>query len=77
MLLTTTLLMLRQVVQRFTQQQINHIVWKHLWHIYHEQTKPLVNYYSAEAEAGNCEYHKLDGTRPVDEVSAELANRLG
>jgi adenylate kinase len=45
--------------------------------IYHEQTKPLVNYYSAEAEAGNCEYHKLDGTRPVEEVSAELAERLG
>ena len=42
--------------------------------IYHEQTKPLVNYYSAEAEAGNCEYHKLDGTRPVEEVSAELAD---
>jgi adenylate kinase len=45
--------------------------------IYHEQTKPLVNYYSAEAEAGSCEYHKLDGTRPVEEVSAELAERLG
>ncbi len=45
--------------------------------IYHEQTKPLVNYYSAEADAGNCEYHKLDGTRPVDEVSAELAELLG
>ena len=45
--------------------------------IYHEQTKQLVNYYSAEAEAGNCEYHKLDGTRPVEEVSAELAERLG
>ncbi|WP_334022316.1 adenylate kinase [Alteromonas sp. S015] len=45
--------------------------------IYHEQTKPLVNYYNAEADAGNCEYHKLDGTRPVEEVSAELAERLG
>jgi adenylate kinase len=45
--------------------------------IYHEQTKPLVNYYSQEAESGNCEYHKLDGTRPVDEVSAELAELLG
>ncbi len=45
--------------------------------IYHEQTKPLVDYYSAEAEAGNCAYHKLDGTRPVEEVSAELAERLG
>lgn len=45
--------------------------------IYHEQTKPLVNYYTAEAEAGNCQYHKLDGTRPVEEVSAELASTLG
>ncbi|BFT29800.1 adenylate kinase [Alteromonas sp. D210916BOD_24] len=45
--------------------------------IYHEQTKPLVDYYSAEAEAGNCAYHKLDGTRPVEEVSAELSKRLG
>ena len=44
--------------------------------IYHEQTKPLVNYYSAEAKAGNCEYHKLDGNRPVDVVSAELEERL-
>jgi adenylate kinase len=44
--------------------------------IYHEQTKPLVNYYMAEADAGNCEYHKLDGNRPVDEVSADLEKRL-
>ncbi len=45
--------------------------------IYHEQTKPLVDYYMAEAEAGNCEYHKLDGTRPVAEVSEELGSLLG
>ncbi|WP_334031991.1 adenylate kinase [Alteromonas sp. P256] len=44
--------------------------------IYHEQTKPLVNYYMAEADAGNCEYHKLDGNRPVDDVSADLEKRL-
>lgn len=45
--------------------------------VYHEQTKPLVNYYQAEAESGNCDYHKLDGTRPVDEVSQKLAGLLG
>jgi adenylate kinase len=45
--------------------------------IYHEQTKPLVDYYSKEASAGNCAYHKIDGTRPVDSVSAELGELLG
>ncbi|MEP0356257.1 MAG: adenylate kinase [Paraglaciecola sp.] len=44
--------------------------------IYHEQTKPLVDYYTSEADSGNCEYHKLDGTAPVDNVSAELATLL-
>lgn len=44
--------------------------------IYHEQTKPLVDYYTAEAEAGNCQYHKLDGTQPVDAVSVQLAELL-
>lgn len=45
--------------------------------IYHKQTKPLIAYYTAEAEAGNTVYHRLDGTRPVEEVSAELAKILG
>ena len=45
--------------------------------IYHEQTKPLVDYYSKEAAASNCAYHKIDGTRPVDTVSAELGELLG
>ncbi|MBU2979811.1 adenylate kinase [Alteromonas sp. C1M14] len=45
--------------------------------VYHEQTKPLVDYYSAEAKQGNCEYHKLDGTKPVEDVSKELAELLG
>ena len=40
--------------------------------IYHDQTKPLVDYYTAEAASGNCEYFKLDGTKPVDEISSEL-----
>lgn len=44
--------------------------------IYHQQTKPLVDYYSAEAKSGACEYLKLDGTKAVEEVSAELDNLL-
>lgn len=44
---------------------------------YHQMTSPLVSYYRKEAEAGNTTYHKIDGTRTVDEVSAELANILG
>ena len=45
--------------------------------IYHEQTKPLVDYYSAEAESGNCAYHKLDGTQAVADVSRQLGELLG
>ncbi|MDC9613557.1 adenylate kinase [Xenorhabdus khoisanae] len=44
---------------------------------YHAQTAPLVSYYQQEAQAGNTEYFKLDGTRQVSEVSAELTKILG
>ena len=40
--------------------------------IYHDQTKPLVNYYQSAANEGLCEYHKLDGTKAVEAISAEL-----
>lgn len=45
--------------------------------IYHEQTRPLVDYYTAEAAAGLCQYHKLDGTQAVEAVSEQLAALLG
>ena len=45
--------------------------------IYHEQTMPLVDYYKAEAKAGNTQYHKLDGTQAVEAVSKQLAELLG
>lgn len=45
--------------------------------IYHKQTKPLIAYYTAEAEAGNTQYHRLDGTQAVEAVSAELNKLLG
>lgn len=40
--------------------------------IYHEQTKPLVDYYQAEAKDSRCAYHKLDGTQAVETVSGQL-----
>ncbi|WP_337841213.1 adenylate kinase [Rheinheimera sp.] len=45
--------------------------------IYHDQTEPLVGYYRKEAEAGRTQYHHLDGTLPVEQVSATLAALLG
>ena len=45
--------------------------------IYHEQTKPLVDYYNAEADVDNCAYHKLDGTQAVEAVNNQLATLLG
>jgi len=43
---------------------------------YHQQTEPLVSYYSQEAQAGNTRYFKIDGTRKVTEISSELASIL-
>ena len=45
--------------------------------IYHEQTKPLVDYYTELAGTGGCTYHKLDGTQAVEAVSTQLASLLG
>lgn len=44
---------------------------------YHQQTAPLVSYYQKEADVGHTQYHKLNGTRSVSEISAELARILG
>lgn len=44
--------------------------------IYHEQTKPLVNFYQAEAKLGNCSYLTVDGTQEVTQVSALLSEKL-
>jgi adenylate kinase len=46
-------------------------------HEYHQMTAPLIAYYSKEAAEGHTAYHKIDGTRKVSEVSAELAKILG
>ena len=44
---------------------------------YHQMTAPLIGYYSKEAEAGNTKYAKVDGTKPVAEVRADLEKILG
>ncbi|WP_085296915.1 adenylate kinase [Cognaticolwellia mytili] len=44
--------------------------------IYHEQTKPLVEYYQAEAGSGACAYLTIDGTQPVEQVSRLLDTTL-
>ncbi|MDO6621074.1 MULTISPECIES: adenylate kinase [unclassified Shewanella] len=45
--------------------------------IYHEQTKPLVEYYGKVAAAGNTQYTKYDGTQTVAAVSAQVKQLLG
>jgi len=44
--------------------------------IYHEQTKPLVDFYQAEAKSGNCSYLTVDGTQAVEKVNQLLATQL-
>ena len=44
--------------------------------IYHEQTKPLVEYYQAEANSGACSYITIDGTQAVNKVSEILSEKL-
>lgn len=45
--------------------------------IYHDQTKPLVDFYQCAAAEQKCQYHKLDGTQAVGAVSQQLADLLG
>ncbi|MCL5051258.1 MAG: adenylate kinase [Firmicutes bacterium] len=49
---------------------------RHRLSIYHEQTEPLVSYYQNLAEQGVVNYHKVDGTREVSDISAELKGVL-
>ncbi|MGI2260029.1 adenylate kinase [Shewanella sp. GXUN23E] len=44
--------------------------------IYHEQTKPLVNYYGNMAAEGNTKYSKFDGTQSVADVTAQVVAAL-
>lgn len=45
--------------------------------VYHEQTAPLINYYTEAANAGANQYHKMDGTQQVAAVSEQIGKLLG
>lgn len=45
--------------------------------VYHEQTKPLVDFYKAEADAGNTRFDRVDGTQAVEAVNTVLEGILG
>jgi adenylate kinase len=40
--------------------------------VYHEQTEPLVAFYTKEADAGNCGYVKIDGVGTVDGIRDQI-----
>ena len=40
--------------------------------VYHSQTEPLTVFYTKKANEGTCRYIKVDGTKPVHEVSDAL-----
>ena len=42
-----------------------------------QMTAPLIGYYTKEAQAGNTKYAKVDGTKAVADVRAELEKILG
>lgn len=44
--------------------------------VYHDQTAPLIEYYGKEAQAGQTQYLKFDGTKQVAQVSADIEKAL-
>jgi adenylate kinase len=44
--------------------------------VYHSQTEPLVAFYEKKAANNQCKFVKVDGTKTVDEVSADLDANL-
>lgn len=44
--------------------------------VYHDQTEPLIAFYSKEADAGNCNYVKIDGVGGVDDIRDQIFNGL-
>ena len=45
--------------------------------VYHEQTAPLIGYYSAEAEQNDAvKYIRIDGTQAIDAVEKEILSQL-
>ena len=45
--------------------------------VYHDQTEPLISFYSQEADSGNCKYVKINGVGGVDEIRDQIFAGLG
>jgi adenylate kinase len=45
--------------------------------VYHDQTEPLIEFYSKEADAGSLKYVKINGIGKVDEIRDQIFNGLG
>jgi adenylate kinase len=45
--------------------------------IYHDQTEPLVSFYTKESEAGSCKYVKINGVGGVDDIREQIFKGLG
>ncbi|MBT3045670.1 MAG: adenylate kinase [Candidatus Thiodiazotropha sp.] len=45
--------------------------------VYHDQTEPLISFYTDEAESGACKYLKINGVGGVDEIRDQIFQGLG
>ncbi|MCU7815604.1 MAG: adenylate kinase [Candidatus Thiodiazotropha sp. (ex Lucinoma kastoroae)] len=45
--------------------------------VYHDQTEPLISFYTKEADAGGCKYIKINGVGTVDEIRDQIFQGLG
>lgn len=51
---------------------------RHRLSVYHDQTKPLIDYYSTQAETDAAlSYYCVDGVGAVDEIREQIFNALG
>lgn len=44
--------------------------------VYHKQTEPLIAFYKAEAQKGNCKYIAVDGNRDVAVVAQDIISQI-
>ena len=45
--------------------------------VYHDQTEPLISFYSRLADAGECKYVKINGVGSVDDIRGQIFAGLG
>ena len=45
--------------------------------VYHDQTEPLIAFYTKESDAGGCKYIKINGVGGVDDIRDQVFQGLG